>query len=81
MKAKGIVRRIDELGRIVIPKEMREMHGIKNNDTVEIVSDGNKITVTKFLPGCSICSKDEELVDFDDKKLCRGCIEKIKQVF
>ena len=79
MKAKGIVRKIDELGRIVIPKEIREMHGIKNGDSVEILSDGDLITLTKFLPGCRLCGSDDNLIEFGGKQLCAACIAQIKE--
>ena len=80
MKSKGIVRNIDELGRIVIPKEMRNMLGIANNDPVEISSDGEKITITKYSEVCTLCSSDEELQDFNGKKLCINCVSGIKRL-
>lgn len=80
MKSKGIVRNIDELGRIVIPKEMRKVLGISNGSPVEISSDGEKIFITKYALSCSICSSEGELTDFCGKKLCRDCIAKIKEL-
>ena len=79
MKPKGIIRKIDELGRLVIPKEIRNVHNISDGDSVEILSDGNRITVTKYMPGCLICSSDDALLEFDDKVICARCVARIKQ--
>ena len=81
MKSKGIVRNIDELGRIVIPKEMRKVIGISNGNPVEISSDGEKIIITKYSQSCSFCSCEGELFDFCGKKICANCISKIKGLF
>ncbi len=80
MKSKGIVRNIDELGRIVIPKEMRKAHGISNGSPVEIISDGEKIIVTKYSLSCSLCSSGNDLQDFMGGKLCSACIARIKEL-
>ena len=55
MKSTGIIRSIDELGRIVIPKEMRRKMGIQSNDPVEIYVDDDKIILTKYAPSCIFC--------------------------
>ena len=78
MKYTGIVRNVDELGRIVIPKEMRKMMNIENSDPVEIYAEGNKIILTKYQPACSICSSEGETVSFKGKKICAACIAEIK---
>ncbi len=78
MKSTGIVRNVDELGRIVIPKEMRKMMDIANSDPVEIYVDGGKIILTKYHPCCSFCSSDTDVVEFKGKKICRVCLEEIK---
>ena len=78
LKATGIVRNIDELGRIVIPKEMRKMLGIANNDPVEISCDGESIIIKKYKEVCILCSSDEELCEISGKKVCHSCIAKIK---
>ena len=78
MKSTGIVRNIDELGRIVIPKEMRTKMNIKNSDPVEIYVDGDKIILTKYHDTCIFCDSDRELVSFKDKKVCADCIGEMK---
>ena len=73
MKATGIVRNIDELGRIVIPKEMRDKRGINCGDPIEIYVDGDKIILKKYENSCSICGSAEELKSFKGKNFCKNC--------
>ena len=77
MKATGIVRNIDELGRIVIPKEMRKKMDIQSNDPVEIYVDDDKIILTKYAPSCIFCGGSDDLTVFKDKKICSECIEQL----
>ena len=81
MKSTGIVRKIDELGRMVVPKEIRDTMGIEKNDPMEFFVEGDRIIVTKYFEGCSLCGNTENLNDYKDKKLCTDCIEAIKAVF
>ena len=78
MKSTGIVRKIDELGRMVVPKEIRDTMGIEKNDPMEFFVEGNRIIVTKYTEGCSLCGNSENLQNYRDKKLCSACIEAIK---
>ena len=80
MKSTGIVRNVDELGRIVIPKEMRKRMDIANNDPVEIYVEGEKIILTKYHPSCIFCGSALGLTDFRGKKLCEECVRFIKEV-
>ena len=79
MKATGMVRNIDELGRIVIPKEMRRKMGIQSNDPVEIYVDDDKIILTKYAPSCIFCGSEENLLVHQDKKICTACATQISQ--
>ena len=79
MKATGMVRNIDELGRIVIPKEMRRKMGIQSNDPVEIYVDDDKIILTKYAPSCIFCDGDENLMVYKDKKICAACAAQIRE--
>ncbi|WP_068779634.1 AbrB/MazE/SpoVT family DNA-binding domain-containing protein [Paenibacillus sp. GM2] len=74
MKATGIVRRVDDLGRVVIPKELRATLGIANGDTVEFFTDGNRVILRKYHPGCYICDNTEDLRTFHSKQICVNCI-------
>ena len=78
MKSIGIVRKIDELGRIVIPKEMRKRMDIGNNDPVEIYVEGDKIILTKYAPCCIFCGSAVNVLDFRAKKICAECVSTIK---
>ena len=78
MKSTGIVRHIDELGRIVVPKELRKKLGIGANDPVEISSEGDKIILTKYAPVCHFCGSTENISAFKEKNICESCIREIK---
>ena len=78
MKATGIVRNVDELGRIVIPKEMRKKMEISSNDPVEIFVEGDKIILTKYSASCTFCGSSLGISEFKGKKLCVNCLSQIK---
>ncbi|GED35062.1 AbrB/MazE/SpoVT family DNA-binding domain-containing protein [Brevibacillus centrosporus] len=79
MKATGIVRRVDDLGRVVIPMELRKTFGIKESDSMEIFVEGNAIVLRKYSPGCTLCGNlDKPLANlYPDKMVCTSCIDKI----
>jgi len=75
-KATGIVRRIDDLGRIVIPKELRRTYGIAEGDPVEIFTSGEEIVLRKYKPadGCSLCGTVAvKYAEIGDRRICAGC--------
>ena len=80
MKNSGIVRRIDELGRVVIPKEIRTMLGIHNGDAVEIFTDGEKACIIKYTAVCHFCGSSDDLVEFRTKRVCRACIAEMEKI-
>ena len=80
MKSTGIVRNIDELGRIVVPKELRKKLGIANTDPVEIYVEGEKIILTKYHPVCHFCGDSSELVEYKEKNICKNCIKAIGEI-
>ena len=80
MKSTGIVRNIDELGRIVVPKELRKKLVISANDPVEISSEGDKIILTKYAPVCHFCGSTENVSEFKEKSICDSCIKEIKSI-
>lgn len=75
MKSTGIVRNIDELGRIVIPKEMRNKMNFKNADPIEIYVEDDKIILKKYDAVCLFCGNAENLIEFKGKKLCTDCVD------
>jgi len=80
MKSTGIVRRIDELGRIVLPKELRNLLDIKIKDELDIFFDGDRILINKHENACAICNYNENLVTFKDKMICKKCVEAIEKL-
>jgi len=78
MKATGIVRKIDDLGRIVLPIELRRTLGISDRDSLEIYVDDNNIVLKKYEPACIFCGSTEGIVSYKDKTICAGCIEALK---
>lgn len=78
MKATGIVRKVDQLGRIVLPIELRRTLHIDIRDPLEIYMDGETIMLKKYAPACVICGEAGDLVEFQGKKICRNCIAEIE---
>lgn len=79
MKATGIVRPVDELGRIVLPKELRRTMNISDNDPLEIFVDDDAIVLRKYQPGCMNCKRMADLTTMGGITLCRDCIEKFSE--
>ncbi len=78
MKATGIVRNIDNVGRIVIPSEMREMFGIKETGgALELFVEDDKIILKKFEPTCIFCKSENDIISFSGKNVCKKCAEKL----
>ncbi len=78
MKSTGIVRSIDELGRIVLPMELRKTMDINSKDKLEIYVDGDSIVLKKHQFACSFCGSCEDVVNFKDHCICKNCIEELK---
>lgn len=79
MKSTGVVRRVDELGRIVIPIELRRTLDIAEKDALEIYVDGEEIILKKYQPACIFCSNARDVVNHKGKNICRTCLEDIVQ--
>lgn len=75
MNGIGIVRKVDHLGRIVLPKELRELLTIQSQDGVEFFVDENKIVLKRYNPCCVICGGTESLFYYREKIICANCIE------
>ena len=80
MKSTGIIRRVDELGRVVLPIELRNKFGITEKDPMEIYVDGNSIILKKYEPNCIFCGSSKKLLDYQDKVICEKCAEKISKL-
>lgn len=77
MKVAGIVRNVDELGRIVIPMEIRRRLEIKAGDPVEIFVDGASVILEKYIHSCTFCGGKEELSEFCGKLVCKNCKQEL----
>ena len=80
IKSTGIVRRMDELGRVVIPMELRNQFKIAEKDTIEIFVDGSSIVLRKYEPNCIFCGSTKDLYEYNDKLICSKCAEKISDL-
>ena len=80
MKAVGIARKVDQLGRVVLPKELRDSLGIENDDPIEMYPDGNLLYMKKYLPECIFCESTEDIVEYKGKIICKSCICKLKEL-
>lgn len=80
MKATGIVRKIDELGRIVLPIETRKVLGINTKDPVEIYMDNDSIVLRKYEPACMFCGNADETIRFNGKLICKECFDKMNEL-
>ncbi|MHB1418713.1 MAG: AbrB/MazE/SpoVT family DNA-binding domain-containing protein [Bacillota bacterium] len=77
IKATGIVRRVDDLGRVVIPKEIRKTHRIGENDALEIFVNGDNIILRKYEPACVFCGNADKVINFKGKNVCPNCIKEL----
>ena len=73
MKSLIFVKKIDELGRIVVPKDVRRALGVTNLDWIEFVNEGDAIVIKKYTENCCFCSSLEDLILFKDKHVCKKC--------
>lgn len=79
MKSTGIVRKVDELGRIVLPIELRRTLDIALRDPLEIYVEGESIVLKKYNPTCIFCGSKENIFIYHEKNICKDCIEDLKK--
>lgn len=80
MKSTGMVRPIDKLGRVVLPKELRKHLGMQDgDDSVEVFIEGKQIVMQKYEPGCIFCKNVKDVVELEGKKICPECMAKIAE--
>lgn len=80
MKSTGIVRKVDDLGRVVIPMELRRTMAINEADSLEIYTDDERIVLKKYQPGCIFCSSVEGVRNVKGKNICLACLEELKEL-
>ena len=79
MKSTGIVRKVDELGRIVLPIELRRTLDIAEKDSLEIYVDGPTIVLRKYQPACIFCDDARDVINFRGKNVCVNCIKALQK--
>ncbi len=77
MKATGIVRKIDDLGRIVLPKELRNTMNIDKKDPMEIYVDEDTVILKKYQPACIFCGSAEKTIEYKKKVICQDCLREM----
>lgn len=80
MKSTGIVRKVDELGRIVLPIELRRTLGIEEKDRIEIFVDGESIVLRKYQPACIFCDNAKDIINYKGKIICPDCIRAMNEM-
>lgn len=78
MKSTGIVRKFDNLGRIVVPKELRDKMDIPKGTPMEIYTENDTIILKKYEPACIFCGEAENVVDYKGKKICINCLRELR---
>ena len=81
MKSTGVVRKIDALGRIVLPRSIRTNFDIQTDDPLEIFIEGDRIILQKYQPACIFCDNADEMEIFEGKRICKACLTKLKEQF
>lgn len=79
MKSTGIVRKVDELGRIVLPIELRRTLGIEEKNRIEIFVDGESIILRKYQPACIFCDNAKDIINYKGKNICPDCIRAMNE--
>ncbi|OFW78149.1 MAG: AbrB family transcriptional regulator [Alicyclobacillus sp. RIFOXYA1_FULL_53_8] len=78
LKSTGVVRKVDELGRIVMPIELRRTLGIEVKDPMEIYVDGERIVLAKYQPACVFCGNVAEVAEYKGKPVCASCTNELQ---
>lgn len=79
MRSLAMLRKVDELGRIVLPMEIRRMFDIATRDALEIFIDDNKIILKKYEPACMFCHSADNVIVYENRNICKKCVEKINK--
>ena len=80
VKSTGIVRKVDELGRIVIPIELRRNLDIEEKDSLEIYVEDDHIILKKYSPACAFCSNAAGITVFKGRNICSSCLEELSSL-
>ena len=80
MKSTGIIRKVDDLGRIVLPIELRRTLDIAERDELEIYMENDQVILRKYEPTCLFCASDRKLITYNGKNVCRDCVRKMMEL-
>lgn len=80
MKAIGVVRKIDQLGRIVLPKNLRNEYEMNEGDAVEILVRGDHIILERYKPRCMFCNSAERVGEYKNRPICKSCIDEVRMI-
>lgn len=80
MKSTGIVRELDGLGRVVLPMELRNTMMIEKGTPLEIYVEGDNIILHKYEPSCLFCGSSDELVSYQERKVCKACLAELNRI-
>ena len=79
MKTTGIVRNVDNLGRLVLPSELRKTLNIELREPLEIYVEGDCIILKKYAPACIFCGSGEKVFVYHEKRVCEKCIDELRK--
>ncbi|HCW52609.1 MAG TPA: AbrB family transcriptional regulator [Clostridium sp.] len=79
MNDEGIIRNLDNMGRIVIPKEMRKVLKVMNGDKVRIIKDNNTVVIKKAADNCFLCGSENNLIEYKDVYICKKCVKEMER--
>lgn len=80
MRVPGMIRKVDSLGRVVIPQEYRKMLALQTGDEVELRLENGALVLRKYVPGCIFCGDRGNLVAYKDKYICSDCLRNLRKV-
>ena len=81
MNPAGFILKIDQLGRIVIPKPLRKKLELELGDSIEVFNENDGIFLNKYCTSCSLCGSNDNIVTFQEKAICENCLNEIKNQF
>jgi transcriptional pleiotropic regulator of transition state genes len=79
MKATGYTRKVDSLGRIVLPKSLRKQMDIAINDDIKFLVDGDMVVIKKYEPSCIFCDTEENVSKYRGKYICSKCMDELRK--
>lgn len=79
MSDSGIARKVDKLGRVVLPVEIRRSLGIEVGDLIDVSVDGQRVVMRKVASGCTFCDSPEQLREFADRLVCEQCVTRLSE--